>query len=119
MDTKADTSIHSGSTGRSALTSRGDVFKSTASINKNAVGYMEPTSHVTHVTLRSKSSDGGEIVRNMDTKADTSIHSGSIGRSALTSRGDVFKSTASFIKYAVGYIEPTSHVTHVTLRSKS
>ena len=107
MDTKTDTSIHSSSTGMSALSSRGDVFKSTTSLTKNAVGYIEPTGHGTHVTLRSKSSDSGEIVRQMYTKTDTSIHSSSTGRSAVIS--EEYNMSGSGKDTVKHYVQNTSH----------
>ncbi|QLK58479.1 hypothetical protein FDZ58_00800 [Ehrlichia ruminantium] len=123
INPKTDNSIHTSSIPRSVLTSKSDdVLKSTTSPINHAFGYViKPTIHVTHVTLQPKLPYGKEVVRHINPKTDNSIHTSSIPRSVLTSRSDgVFKSTASPINHAFGYvIKPTRHVTHVTLEPKS
>ncbi|QLK53899.1 hypothetical protein FDZ63_00800 [Ehrlichia ruminantium] len=113
INPKTDSSIHTSSIPRSVLTSRSyDVFKSTTSPINHAFGYViKPTRHVNHVTLEPKSQYGKEVVRHINPKTDSSIHTSSIPRSVLTSRsGDVFKSTASLINHAFGYMKPASSV---------
>ncbi|WP_231837228.1 hypothetical protein [Ehrlichia ruminantium] len=113
INPKTDNSIHTSSIPRSILTNRSDgVFKSTASPINHAFGYViKPTRHVTHVTLQPKSPYGKEVVRHINPKTDNSIHTSSIPRSVLTSKSyDVFKSTASPINHAFGYMKPASSV---------
>ncbi|WP_243502900.1 hypothetical protein [Ehrlichia ruminantium] len=112
MNTRTD-SIHTSSIPRSVLTSKSDdVLKSTTSPINHAFGYViKPTIHVTHVTLQPKLPYGKEIVRHINPKTDNSIHTSSIPRSVLTSKSyDVFKSTASPINHAFGYMKPASSV---------
>ncbi|WP_257616634.1 hypothetical protein [Ehrlichia ruminantium] len=116
MNPKTDNSMHTRHTSSiptSVLTSSSDdVFKSTASSINHVFGYVvKPTRHVTHVTLQPKSPYGKEVIRHMNPKTDNSIHTSSIPRSILTSRSDdVFKSTASLVSHASGYMKPASSV---------
>ncbi|QLK57561.1 hypothetical protein FDZ59_00790 [Ehrlichia ruminantium] len=119
---RSDNSVSESLATGSVLTSKNDdLFKSTTSPINHAFGYViNPTRHVTHVTLEPKSPYGKEVVRHINPKTDNSIHTSSIPRSVLTSRSDdVFKSTTSLISHAFGYvIKPTRHVNHVTLEPK-
>ncbi|QLK56650.1 hypothetical protein FDZ60_00800 [Ehrlichia ruminantium] len=110
---RSDNSVSESLATGSVLTSKNDdLFKSTTSPINHAFGYViKPTRHVNHVTLEPKSQYGKEVVRHINPKTDSSIHTSSIPRSVLTSRsGDVFKSTASLINHAFGYMKPASSV---------
>ncbi|QGR02966.1 hypothetical protein EDL79_00775 [Ehrlichia ruminantium] len=119
INTKISSIMHPSATTTSVPVGRTDnMFEGTAGFVGHIASYVESTSHIEHVTLPSKLPDDNIIVP-ISTKTSSVMHTSATTTSVPVGRTDnMFEGTARFVEHIASYIEPTNHIEHVTLPSK-